>query len=104
MKVVFIDDFFKVNLVNNLVDLLGIDKFFIWVVNIVSVDGNSWWWWWFVGDIFVEIEIVDFFMVLNILFLLNYMGMKRMIIWYFFLFFGNIFLSSYNLFLLRVVL
>lgn len=40
MKAVSIDDFFTKNLVNNLADLLGIDKSLIRVVDIVSENGR----------------------------------------------------------------
>lgn len=40
MRAVSIDDFFTKNLVNNLADLLGIDKSLIRVVDIVSENGR----------------------------------------------------------------
>lgn len=104
MKAVSIDDFFKVNLVNNLADLLGIDKSLIRVVNIVSADGNSRRRRRSAGDISVEIEIADPPTASNTSSSSNYTGMKRMTSWYPFSSFANIFLSSYQLFLLGVVL
>ena len=76
MKAVSIDDFFKINLVNNLAELLGIDKSLIRVVNIVSADGNSRRRRRSPSDVSVEIEIADPPLALNVSSSSNYTGMK----------------------------
>ena len=75
MRAVSIDDFFTKNLVNNLADLLGIDKSLIRVVDIVSENTrrrrrSS-------GDVtIVQIEIADPPLAANGSSSSNYTGMK----------------------------
>ena len=80
MKAVSIDDFFKINLVNNLAELLGIDKSLIRVVNIVSADRNSRRRRRSPSDVSVEIEIADPPLASNVSSSSNYTGMKRRVI------------------------